>query len=180
MKIILLNQLLILTEALAKFDSFKPDLIILDVWLGNSDLDGLELLKKFKQNNPIIPIIIISGHGTVDMAVNSIKNGAYDFIEKPFTSEKILILTKRALESAKLINENELLKKIADPHTPLIGHSSFITNLKKKLHIISKSKSRILITGPKGSGKKLIAHNIHKSTSKNKNLSKIIDFKNIK
>ena len=99
------------TEALNKYNFFKPDLIILDVWLGNSELDGIELLKEFKKIKPDIPIIIISGHGTVDMAVNAIKNGAYDFIEKPFNSEKIVILTNRAIESAKLINENELLKK---------------------------------------------------------------------
>ena len=166
-------------EALYKFNTFKPDLVILDVWLGNSELDGIEMLKEFKRINPTIPVIIISGHGTVNMAVDAIKNGAYDFIEKPFTSEKIIILTKRALESSKLINENKLLMKIADPYTPLIGNSSFITSLKKDLKKISKSKSRILIIGPRGSGKKLIAQNIHKSTSKNKSLSKIIDFKNL-
>ena len=88
--------------ALDKFTKFKPDLIILDVWLGNSDLDGIELLKKFKELNPLIPVIIISGHGTVDMAVNAIKSGAYDFIEKPFNSEKIIIVSKRAIESANL------------------------------------------------------------------------------
>ena len=151
-------------DAIKKFKSYSPDLIILDVWLdNNSDLDGIELLKEFKKINPLIPVIIISGHGTVDMAVNAIKNGAYDFIEKPFNSEKIIILTKRAIESAKLIYENEFLKKITHQNTPLIGNSSFISNLKKNLKNISKSKSRILITGPKGSGKKLIAQIIHKN-----------------
>ena len=127
----------------------------------------------------MIPVIVISGHGTVDMAVNAIKNGAYDFIEKPFNSEKIIILSKRAIESAKLINENELLKKIAHPNTPLIGNSSFIINLKKDLDRISKSKSRILITGPRGSGKKLIAQIIHKNSFGSQNLVNIIDFKNL-
>ena len=90
-------------EAIKKLETFRPDLIILDVWLGpNSELDGIELLKKLIIINPIIPVIIISGHGTVDMAVNAIKNGAYDFIEKPFSSEKIMILSKRAIETAKL------------------------------------------------------------------------------
>ena len=98
------------------------------------------MLKKFKKLNPTIPIIIISGHGTVDMAVNAIKNGAYDFLEKPFNSDKILILTKRAIESAKLINENQILKKIADPKIPLLGSSSFIKNLNKSLNKISLSK----------------------------------------
>jgi len=168
------------SDALKKIVTFKPDLIILDVWLGsNSELDGIELLKKFKIINPIIPVVVISGHGTVDMAVNAIKNGAYDFIEKPFNSEKIIILTKRAIESAKLLNENELLKKIAHPNTPLIGNSSFIINLKKDLDRISKSKSRVLITGPRGSGKKLIAQTIHKNLSESQNLVNIIDFKNM-
>ena len=88
------------SDAINKFNIFQPDLVILDVWLGNSDLDGIELLKEFKHINPSIPVIIISGHGTVDMAVEAIKNGAYDFIEKPFTSEKIIILAKRALEKS--------------------------------------------------------------------------------
>ena len=82
------------SEAIKKYISFKPDLIILDVWLGKSELDGIELLQEFKKLNPSLPIIIISGHGTVDMAVKAIKNGAYDFLEKPFNSDKILILSK--------------------------------------------------------------------------------------
>ena len=168
------------SEAIKKLETFKPDLIILDVWLGpSSELDGLELLIKIKIIYPMIPVIVISGHGTVDMAVNAIKNGAYDFIEKPFNTEKIIILSTRAIESAKLINENELLKKIAHPNTPLIGNSSFIINLKKDLDRISKSKSRVLITGPRGSGKKLIAQIIHKNSFGSQNLVNIIDFKNL-
>ena len=152
-------------EAIKKLETFRPDLIILDVWLGpNSELDGIELLKKIMTIHPLIPVIVITGHGTVDIAVNAIRNGAYDFIEKPFNSEKIIILSKRAIESAILANENKLLKKIAHPNTPLIGNSSFIINLKKDLDKFSKSKSRILITGSRGSGKKLIAKTIHKNS----------------
>ena len=122
------------SEAIKKLETFRPDLIILDVWLGSySELDGIELLKKIMTFNSLIPVIVITGHGTVDMAVNAIKNGAYDFIEKPFNSEKIIILSKRAIESAILANENKLLKKIAHPNTPLIGNSSFIINLKKDI-----------------------------------------------
>ena len=167
------------SEALKKFESLKPELIILDVWLGNSDLDGIELLKEFKKINPTIPIIIISGHGTVDMAVQAIKNGAYDFLEKPFNSEKILITSKRAIESAKLIYENENLKKIVNPVIPIVGNSNFIKNIKKNIDKFSSSLSRILISGPKGSGKKLIAQNIHRLSSKSKSLADIIDFKNL-
>ena len=166
-------------EALKKFNDLKPDLIILDVWLGKSKLDGLELLKEFKKNNSTIPIIIISGHGTVDMAVNAIKNGAYDFLEKPFNSEKILILSKRAIESAKLLNENSLLRKIIKPNKPLIGNSSFFNVLKKNLIKYSQSNSRILITGPDSSGKKLIAQNIHENSYRSQNLANIINFQNL-
>ena len=108
------------SEALKAYKEFNPDLIILDVWLGNSDLDGIELLSKFKEENPLIPVIIISGHGTVDMAVNVIKKGAYDFIEKPFNSDKLTITCKRAIESALLIKENTKLKSLVNPKTPLI------------------------------------------------------------
>ena len=167
-------------EAINKLESFRPDLIILDIWLGpSSEMDGLELLKKFKIINQMVPVIVISGHGTVDIAVNAIKNGAYDFIEKPFNSEKILILSKRAIESAKLTSENELLKRKVHPNTPLIGNSSFIVNLKKNLNKISNSKSRILITGPRGSGKKLIAKIIHNNAFGYENFANIIDFKNL-
>lgn len=120
-------------EALSKYYEFNPDLIILDVWLGSSELDGLELLSRFKELDPLIPIIIISGHGNVDMAVSAIKMGAYDFIEKPFNSEKLIITCKRAIESALLINENNKLRLIVNPSIPLIGNSNFIIQLKKIL-----------------------------------------------
>ncbi len=97
-------------EAINKFNEIKPDLVILDVWLSNSKLDGIEILKEFKSINVNIPIIIISGHGTVDLAVKSIKNGAYDFLEKPFNSDKLIILTRRAIESSSLLSENKNLK----------------------------------------------------------------------
>ena len=93
-------------EALEKFKKLNPDLVILDVWLSNSKYDGIELLQEFKKIKPNIPVIIISGHGTVDLAVKAIKNGAYDFIEKPFNSDKLIILAKRAIESSVLLSEN--------------------------------------------------------------------------
>ena len=166
-------------QAISKFDEFNPELIILDVWLGNSELDGIELLEKFKDLNPLIPIVIISGHGNVDMAVNAIKNGAYDFIEKPFNSEKLIVTSKRAIQSALLIKENTKLKSMVSPLIPLIGHSDFITELKKNIKKIAQSNSRILINGPFGSGKKLIAKLIHQNSKFSKNLCLIIDFKNI-
>ena len=165
--------------ALIKYNNFNPDLIILDVWLGNSDLDGIELLLKFKNLNPQIPIIIISGHGTVDMAVNSIKNGAYDFIEKPFNSEKLIITSKRALESALLLKENNKLKLIVKNNISLIGISNFIKKFQKDLYKISNSNSRVFISGNSGSGKKLFSQHIHQNSIFYNNLCTIIDFKNI-
>ena len=166
-------------EALLKFQDNKPDLVILDVWLGKSKLDGLQLLKAFKEIDRTIPVIIISGHGTVDLAVNAIKNGAYDFLEKPFNSEKLIILSKRAIENAKLINENEILRKIAAPEAPIIGISTFIKSIRSDLNKYSNSSSRILITGPIGSGKKLIAQTIHKLSKRSNALANIVDFSNI-
>jgi len=166
-------------EALIKYNNFNPDLIILDVWLGNSDLDGIELLLKFKNLNPQIPIIIISGHGTVDMAVNAIKNGAYDFIEKPFNSEKITITSKRALESALLLKENNKLKLIVKNNKCLIGMSNFIKKFQKDLFKISNSNSRVFISGNSGSGKKLFSQHIHQNSIFSNSLCTIIDFKNI-
>ena len=116
-------------EAQIKFKDFNPDLVILDVWLSNSKLDGIELLKEFKDFNSKVPIIIISGHGTVDLAVSAIKNGAYDFLEKPFNSDKLIILSKRAIESSILSSENTSLKNILFPNIPLIGRSFFINQI---------------------------------------------------
>ena len=113
-------------EAISSFNKNKPDLVILDVWLSNSKLDGIEILKEFKNLNNNIPVIIISGHGTVDLAVSAIKNGAYDFLEKPFNSDKLTIISKRAIESSKLINENKNLKDLITPNISLIGNLIFI------------------------------------------------------
>ncbi len=164
-------------EALLKFKNNKPDLVILDVWLSNSKLDGIELLKEFKKIDNNIPIIIISGHGTVDLAVKSIKNGAYDFLEKPFNSDKLIILTKRAIESSHLLSENKDLKNIIVPNIPLVGNSNFIKKLTNKLKEYSLSKSRLLISGDFGTGKKHLANVIHLNSSYSEKLPVSIDFK---
>ena len=148
-------------EAISSFNKNKPDLVILDVWLSNSKLDGIEILKEFKNINKSIPVIIISGHGTVDLAVSAIKNGAYDFLEKPFNSDKLIIISKRAIESSKLINENKNLKDLITPNISLIGNSNFINTAKKNILNFSKSNSRLLIEGQFGVGKSLIANQIH-------------------
>ncbi len=166
-------------EAIYNFKENRPDLIILDVWLSNSKLDGIELLKEFKSIDNKIPIIIISGHGTVDLAVKSIKNGAYDFLEKPFNSDKLIILARRAIESSHLINENKDLKKIIVPNIPLIGKSSFTKQVIKKIKEQSESNSRLFISGEFGTGKKQIANLIHQKSSFKDKLPVTIDFKKL-
>jgi len=166
-------------DAINKFQTLNPDLIILDVWLSNSKLDGIQLLKEFKKLKPTIPVIIISGHGTVDLAVNAIKSGAYDFLEKPFNSDKLIILSRRAIESSNLISENQDLKNIITPITPLVGRSNFILKISKKIHEHSNLKSRLLISGKFGTGKKLISNIIHQNSKFNEKLPVAIDFKKL-
>ena len=166
-------------EAISKFNEIKPDLVILDVWLSNSKLDGIEILKEFKSIDSNIPIIIISGHGTVDLAVKSIKNGAYDFLEKPFNSDKLIILTKRAIESSSLLSENKNLKDTLIKTIPLIGNSEFIKKINKHLNEQSSSSSRLLIEGPFGTGKKHFTNLIHQNSQYKDKLPVSIDFKKL-
>ena len=166
-------------EAINKFNEIKPDLVILDVWLSNSKLDGIEILKEFKSINSNIPIIIISGHGTVDLAVKSIKNGAYDFLEKPFNSDKLIILTKRAIESSSLLSENKNLKDTLIKTIPLIGNSEFIKKINNHLNEQSSSNSRLLIEGPFGTGKKHFTNLIHQNSQYKDKLPISIDFKKL-
>ncbi len=166
-------------EAISKFNEIKPDLVILDVWLSNSKLDGIEILKEFKSINSNIPIIIISGHGTVDLAVKSIKNGAYDFLEKPFNSDKLIILTKRAIESSSLLSENKNLKDTLIKTIPLIGNSEFIKKINNHLNEQSSSNSRLLIEGPFGTGKKHFTNLIHQNSPYKDKLPISIDFKKL-
>ncbi len=164
------------SEAISYFNKYNPDLVILDVWLSNSKLDGIEILKEFKKININVPVIIISGHGTVDLAVSSIKNGAYDFLEKPFNSDKLVILAKRAIESSRLLDENKNLKELVSPDINLVGNSNFIIQTKKNIVNFSKSNSRLLIEGPFGVGKKLIANQIHKNSKYKDKIPINIDF----
>ncbi len=166
-------------EAIKNFTENKPDLVILDVWLSNSKLDGIELLQEFKKLDNKIPIIIISGHGTVDLAVKSIKNGAYDFLEKPFNSDKLIILTKRAIESSQLYNENKDLKNIVIPNIPLVGNSNYIKKIHKLIKEHSSSNSRLLISGAFGTGKKLLANLIHQHSAFKDKLPVSIDIKKL-
>jgi len=138
-----------------------PSLIVLDVWLKGSSMDGIELLDHFKASHPNLPIIIISGHGTVETAVSAIRKGAFDYIVKPFKAEKLLVTVQRALENARLRRENEELKGRSPTDDKLIGHSSTISQMRTKIAKIAPTNSRVLITGPSGSGKELIARLLH-------------------
>ncbi len=143
-----------------------PSLIILDIWLKNSDDDGLEILHNIKDVHPHVPIVMISGHGTIETAVSAIKQGAYDFIEKPFKSDRLLLMMDRALENAKLKKENESLRAKADGPSELVGTSSAMTALRQLLSRIAQTNSRVLITGQPGTGKDIAARAIHRMSKR--------------
>jgi len=153
-------------QALSEFKSRKPSLVIMDVWLKGSDMDGIELMDVFKKTDPDIPIIIISGHGTVETAVSAIRKGAYDYIVKPFPSEKLLITAKRAMETVQLRQENADLKGRTVLEENLIGKSSVICQLRQKIERIAPTNSRVLISGPSGAGKELIARLLHSKSDR--------------
>lgn len=153
-------------DAVSEFEYRKPSLVIMDVWLKGSKYDGIELLDIFKKNNPLIPIIIISGHGTVETAVSAIRKGAYDYIVKPFQSDKLLITVKRALEASKLRRENADLRQRTHDDSELVGVSATICQLRQRIDKISATNSRILISGPSGAGKELIARIVHNKSAR--------------
>ena len=145
----------------------KPvDLVLLDVWLEGSKKNGLELLKIIKNFNPNTPVILISGHANVEMAVKAIKEGAFYFIEKPFKSEKLFLIIDRALENAFLRNKYEVYKENIGNDTEFIGNTALINNLKRKIKQISNTNARILITGESGTGKNFVAKLIHNLSSR--------------
>ena len=145
----------------------KPvDLVLLDVWLEGSKKNGLELLKIIKIFNPNTPVILISGHANVEMAVKAIKEGAFYFIEKPFKSEKLFLIIDRALENVFLRNKYEVYKENIDNDTEFVGNTASINNLKRKIKQISNTNARILITGESGTGKNFVAKLIHNLSSR--------------
>ena len=148
-------------EALDEISKKEPNVIILDVWLGNSAKDGIALLNTIKDSHSHVPVIMMSGHSTIETAVEAIKQGAYDFIEKPFDATRLLISVEKALENAKLRQENEVLRTKARISEVIIGESAFVKHLKTTIDKLSNSSSRCLIKGPLGSDKEGIAKNIH-------------------
>ncbi len=143
-----------------------PDLAIIDIKLDKTDKDGIDLLKLIISKNKLTPVIMISGHATVQIAVEAIRLGAYEFIEKPFSTEKILNYVNRALENALLKKEKDLIENKLFHSFELIGKSNSITRIKKTIDKLASSESRILISGPTGSGKELVARKVHKNSSR--------------
>lgn len=138
-----------------------PSLLILDIWLHGSELDGLGILELVQKKYPGLPVVMISGHGNIETAVSAIKIGAYDFIEKPFQAERLISVTRRALEHAKLRRENNELKLRGAAESHLIGTSNPVNHIRQAIEKVAPTHSRIMITGPAGSGKEVVARLLH-------------------
>ena len=156
-------------QALTEIDRKLPDVAIIDVKLDKGDNDGLELLSHIKNKDKDIPVIIITGHANVEMAIKALKSGAFEFIEKPFSQERLLNFINRAVENINLKNKNIEFENKLFYSYELIGNSDNISNIKEQIDKISISESRIFINGPTGSGKELIARKIHKQSKRQKN-----------
>src|SRR5689334_5174575 len=144
------------TSALAAVDARRPSLVLLDVWLHGSQMDGLEVLDEIKKREPELPVIIFSGHGNIDTAVSAVSRGAMDFIEKPFEAEKLLLLVQRATETERLRRENSRLREgFARGGEEFTGNSAAINTVRATLKRVATTGSRVMITGPGGSGKEV-------------------------
>ena len=154
-------------ECMAEIMVKPPSLLILDIWLKDSQMDGIDILKSIKSNNPDVPVVIISGHGNIEIAVAAIKQGAYDFIEKPFNTDQLLVVIKRAFETSKLRRENASLRVGEFSNQSLIGESPLFKTMLSKLEKVANSNARVMLYGGPGSGKEIAARTIHKISSRN-------------
>jgi two-component system nitrogen regulation response regulator NtrX len=154
-------------EAFAAVAARRPNLILLDIWLQGSRLDGLQLLDSVKQEHPELPVVMISGHGNIETAVAAIKKGAYDFIEKPFKADRLVLVADRALETSRLKREVRDLKQLTPLATALVGRSPAINQLRLTVDKVAPTNSRILIVGPSGAGKELAARTLHARSTRN-------------
>jgi len=148
-------------EALAAVEARRPALIFLDIWLQGSRLDGLALLDEIKRSHPDMAVVVISGHGNIETAVSAIKRGAYDYIEKPFKADRLILIAQRALEAQNLRREVKELKERSAETRELVGSSTAMNQLRQTIDRVAPTNSRILISGPSGSGKELVARTIH-------------------
>ena len=153
-------------EAMAQINAEAPALLILDIWLKDSRMDGIDILKSVKRDNPDVPVVIISGHGNIEIAVAAIKQGAYDFIEKPFNIDQLLVVIRRAMEASRLRRENASLKRREVTSAEMIGKSAAFRGLVSQLDKVTKSNGRVMLTGPAGSGKEIAARYIHANSNR--------------
>ncbi|MDB4053326.1 sigma-54 dependent transcriptional regulator [Octadecabacter sp.] len=148
-------------ECMAQIDEETPALMILDIWLKDSRMDGIDILKQVKKDHPEVPVVIISGHGNIEIAVAAIKQGAYDFIEKPFNIDQLMVVIRRAMETSRLRRENIALKRTDAAPTEMLGESASFRTLVSQLEKVTKSNGRVMLTGEGGSGKDTAARYIH-------------------
>ncbi|MGO9674607.1 MAG: sigma-54-dependent transcriptional regulator [Methylocella sp.] len=153
-------------EALAAIEARRPSLVFLDIWLQGSKLDGLQILKIVKDQHPMLPVVMISGHGNIETAVSAIKLGAYDFIEKPFKADRLVLVAERALEASRLKREVNDLRHRAGAVNTIIGRSTAVNQLRQTIERVGPANSRVLITGAPGSGKELAARSIHDASAR--------------
>jgi two-component system, NtrC family, nitrogen regulation response regulator NtrX len=153
-------------SALSAIAARRPNLVFLDIWLQGSRLDGLQLLDTIVQQHPEVPVVMISGHGNIETAVAAIKRGAYDFIEKPFKTDRLVLVADRALENSRLKREVKVLKQLAPLPSSVIGHSPPINQLRQTIEKVAPTNSRILIIGPSGAGKELAARTLHRLSAR--------------
>lgn len=148
-------------KALGEIAARRPNLVILDIWLQGSGMDGLQLLDRIVRDHPDVPVIMISGHGNIETAVSAIKRGAYDFIEKPFKADRLVLQVRHALEHARLKRENQVLKVRAGSDIELIGKSGAMAQVRQIIDRVAPTGSRVMIIGPSGSGKEVVARALH-------------------
>jgi len=151
-------------ETFAAIQQRKPGLIILDIWLKGSKKDGMEILKEVRANYPDLPVIMISGHGNIETAVAATKMGAFDFIEKPFKTDRLILQVQHALEAARLKRENQELKSRGGTESAFIGKSAGINQVRQIIERVAATGSRVLIMGPSGVGKEVVARDLHKNS----------------
>ncbi len=152
--------------ALQAIETRRPGLILLDIWLQGSDLDGIEILEMVKRDYPGIPVVMMSGHGTIETAVKAINIGAYDFIEKPFKADRLVLCVERAVEASRLRRENEELRLRTGTEDTLVGDSQVMVHLRQAIEKVAQANSRVLIAGPAGSGKEVTARMIHRLSTR--------------
>lgn len=153
-------------ECMDEINARQPALMILDIWLKDSKMDGIDILKAVKRDNPDVPVIIISGHGNIEIAVAAIKQGAYDFIEKPFNIDQLMVVISRAMETARLRRENSTLKRRDMNSGEMIGDCAAFRRLKDQLDKVTRSNGRVMLTGEPGSGKEMAARYIHQDSTR--------------